>query len=105
MRVKRNWFGDETKLTFGTEFQFRKKINIEYKLHFWIEWIDIEMELTPMLQAAILVVRCSSLVEHGACDARVVCLIPVGDQYDNVFTHYFEVALDKRVCYMTQMDI
>ena len=30
----------------------------------------------------------AQLVEHGACNVRVVGTIPTGDQYENVCTHY-----------------
>jgi hypothetical protein len=32
--------------------------------------------------------RVAQLVEHGACNNRVVSLIPMEDQYNNVCTHY-----------------
>lgn len=40
-----------------------------------------------------------SLVERGARNARVVGLIPTGDQYENACMHSLPlVALDKSIC-------
>lgn len=46
--------------------------------------------------------RVAQLVEHDVCNARVVCLIPTGDQYDvkvRLCMHsLLEVTLDKSIC-------
>ena len=52
----------------------------DYNYMVWLENRDVEFEREVAGEIW--------LVEHGASNARVVGSIPMGDQYDNVCTHY-----------------